>query len=105
MFEEHDSAAARPLWLVAEGDLDGWLATQDEAARAWLGALRFRGERHQVACLAGGDGAVRGAVLGLGPLASPADLETLHLAGAVERLPGGAWQIATPLPGLSLIHI
>jgi leucyl aminopeptidase len=98
MFEEHDSAAARPLWLVAEGDLDGWLATQDEATRAWLGALRFRGERHQVACLAAGDGAVRGAVLGLGPLASPADLESWHLAGAVERLPGGAWQIATQLP-------
>ena len=98
MFEEHDSAAARPLWLVAEGDLDGWLATQDEATRAWLGALRFRGERHQVACLAGGDGAVRAAVLGLGPLASAADLEPWHLAGAVERLPGGAWQIATPLP-------
>jgi len=98
MFEERDVAAARPLWLVAEGDLDGWLATQDEATRAWLGALRFRGERHQVACLAAGDGAVRGAVLGLGPLASPADLETWHLTGAVERLPGGAWQIATPLP-------
>jgi leucyl aminopeptidase len=98
MFEEHDSTAARPLWLVAEGDLDRWLATQDEAARAWLDALRFRGERHQVACLADGAGAVRGAVLGLGPLATTAELETWHLAGAVERLPGGAWQIATPLP-------
>ena len=98
MFEEHDSAAARPLWLVAEGDLDGFLATQDDATRAWLGALRFRGERHQVACLAAGDGSVRGAVLGLGPLASVAALESWHLAGAVERLPGGAWQIATPLP-------
>jgi leucyl aminopeptidase len=98
MFEERDSAAARPLWLVAEGDLDGWLATQDEATRAWLGALRFRAERHQAASLAAGDGTVRGAVLGLGPLASLDTLEPWHLAGAVERLPGGTWQIATPLP-------
>ena len=54
MFEDRDSAAARPLWLVAEGDLEAWLATQDEATRAWLAALRFRAERHQVTCLARG---------------------------------------------------
>jgi leucyl aminopeptidase len=98
MFEDRDAAAARPLWLVAEGDLDAWLAAQDEATRAWLAALRFRAERHQVACLADGQGNVRGAVLGLGRLASLAVLEPWHLAGAVDRLPGGAWRIETPLP-------
>jgi len=98
MFENQATAAARPLWLVAEGDLEAWLATQDEATRAWLGALRFRAERHQVACLAAADGSVSAAVLGLGPLGSLAALEPWHLAGAVDRLPGGAWQLATPLP-------
>jgi len=98
MFENQATAAARPLWLVAEGDLDAWLATQDEPTRAWLGALRFRAERHQVACLAAADGSVSAAVLGLGPLGSLAALEPWHLAGAVDRLPGGAWQLATPLP-------
>jgi predicted phosphodiesterase len=39
MFEERDVAAARPLWLVAEGDLDSWLATRAPAERAWLAAL------------------------------------------------------------------
>jgi hypothetical protein len=34
MFEDRDAAAARPLWLVAEGDLAAWLASQDEATRA-----------------------------------------------------------------------
>ncbi len=97
MFEDRDPAAARPLWLVAEGDLAQWLATQDETTRTWLEALRFKAERHQVASLASADGSVRGAVLGLGPLSSLEALEPWHLAGAVDRLPGGSWRIATPL--------
>ena len=97
MFEDRDTAAARPLWLVAEGDLDGWLAAQDEATRAWLKALRFRAERHQVTCLARPDGTPRGAVLGLGPLRSLDALEPWHVAAAVDRLPGGPWFIETAL--------
>ena len=93
MFEDREPAAARPLWLVAESDLDGWLAAQDEPTRAWLKALRFRGERHQVTCLAHADGTPRGAVLGLGPLRSLDALEPWHLAAAVDRLPGGSWRI------------
>jgi len=86
------------LWLVAEGDLASWLAQQDEAARAWLTALRFRAERHQVACIARPDGSVSGAVLGLGALDSIGALEPWHIAGAVDRLPGGPWRIETPMP-------
>jgi len=97
MFEDREPAAARPLWLVAESDLDGWLAAQDEPTRAWLKALRFRGERHQVTCLAHADGTPRGAVLGLGPLRSLDALEPWHLAAAVDRLPGGPWRLETRL--------
>jgi leucyl aminopeptidase len=97
MFEARDAAAARSLWLVAEGELEAWLARQDAAARAWLAALRFRAERHQVTCLAGPDGSVSGAVLGLGPLGSVEALEPWHVAAAVDRLPGGPWRIETPL--------
>jgi leucyl aminopeptidase len=98
MFENRDVAAARPLWLVAERDLEAWLATQDAATRGWLGAQRFRAERFQAAVLTDAGGALRGAVLGLGPLAAAGDLEPWHLAAAVDRLPGGAWRIETPLP-------
>jgi leucyl aminopeptidase len=97
MFEDRDAAAARPLWLVAEGDLAAWLASQDEATRAWLTALRFRAERHQVTCIARPDGSVSGAVLGLGALGSIGALEPWHIAGAVDRLPGGPWRIETRL--------
>ena len=98
MFEDRDTAAARPLWLVAERDLDSWLSRQDAASQAWLREIRFRAERHQVACLAAPDGRVRAAALGLGPLNSLEDVEPWHLAGAPDRLPGGAWRLETALP-------
>ena len=97
-FEDHETAAARPLWLLAERDLAPWLAAQDSATHAWLQATGFRAERSQVAVLAAPDGGVRGAVLGLGSLASIESLEPWHLAGAPDRLPAGAWRIETPLP-------
>jgi leucyl aminopeptidase len=97
MFEDRDVAAARPLWLVAEGELESWLGSRSAVERAWLASLNFRAERHQVACLADAAGAVGAAVLGLGPLGSLEDLESWHLAGAVDRLPGGPWRIETPL--------
>jgi leucyl aminopeptidase len=98
MFKDRDAAAARPLWLVPEKDLESWLATQDEATRTWLADLRFRGERHQVACIASADGGARAAVLGLGNVASLDELEPWHVAGAPDRLPAGAWAIANALP-------
>jgi leucyl aminopeptidase len=97
MFEEHDAAAARPLWLVTEGSLDSWLEVQDAATRQWLAAARFRAERHQVVAVPGPDGGPRMAVLGLGKLGSFDALESWHLAGAPDRLPPGPWRIATPL--------
>jgi leucyl aminopeptidase len=98
MFTDHDAADARPIWLVAEGELAGWLATQDAATRNWLAALRFRAERHQLAVLPGAHGAPRAAVLGLGALATTAELELWHVAGAPERLPPGTWRIGNALP-------
>ena len=98
MFEDRDVAAARPLWLVREADLDSWLAAQDGVTRAWLGDMRFRAERHQLACMASAQGGARAAVLGLGSLATLDDLEPWHVAGAPDRLPAGAWNIANALP-------
>jgi leucyl aminopeptidase len=98
MFTDHDASGARPLWLVTEGELASWHRAQDAVTQSWLTALRFRGERHQLVVIPGAEGAPRGAVLGLGALAAVADLDLWNLAGAPERLPAGAWRIATPLP-------
>ena len=98
MFTDHDASGAHPLWLVTEGGLASWHAAQEAVTQSWLTALRFRAEGHQLAVIPGAEGAPRGAVLGLGALAAVADLDLWNLAGAPERLPAGAWRIATPLP-------
>ncbi len=98
MFTDKEVSGAKPVWLVTEGEFPGWQASREPATRSWLAALRFRGERHQLAVLPDGEGTPRGAVLGLGPIATAPELDLWHLAGAAERLPAGAWQIATPLP-------
>jgi leucyl aminopeptidase len=98
MFEEHDTAAARPLWLVPENGLDAWLAAQVATTRNWISEMRFRAERNQLACVPAADGRAQLAVIGLGKLEQLESLEPWHLAGAPDRLPDGPWRVATALP-------
>jgi len=97
MFTDKTASDAQPLWLITEGELATWQAAQDAATRAWLAALRFRAERHQVVVIPDAAGKPRGAVLGLGGLAKAGGLDLWNLAGAPDRLPAGAWRIETPL--------
>ncbi len=98
MFEERDVTGARPLWLVAESDLTPWLASRTAPERAWVAAMNFRGERHQVLVFPDGSGNARGAALGVGSLGSLDRLELWHCAGVADRLPAGTWRIEQPLP-------
>jgi leucyl aminopeptidase len=85
------------LWLVTQRDRDAWLATRDDAARAWLSATGFTADKQQLALLPGLDGTVRAAALGLGSIESIEQLELWHVAGLPDRLPAGTrWRLAGP---------
>lgn len=89
----------RPIWLVTETGLEAWLAGQPATITNWIRANGFKGERHRLLVLPGGDGGATGAVFGLGRTAQPADVNLWHTAALPERLPDGRWYIDTPLDG------
>ena len=99
-----DPGDSRPLWLVPEGDLPRWLNEQPAETAAWVRANGFQGERHRVLTLPAADGGISGAVVGLGPLRSVADLKLWHAAGLPDRLPAVAYRLATPLPADAATH-
>jgi leucyl aminopeptidase len=89
---------AVPLWVVAEGAVDEWLATQPAPSAQWTHAAGFKGERHRFLLLPKADGSPAGAVLGLGKLAGPVDFSLWHTAGLADKLPAGTdFRCATAL--------
>lgn len=56
-----DPAESRPLWIVTEGELQSWLASQPAGVCAWVRAHGFQGERHRVLSLPSAEGAIGGA--------------------------------------------
>jgi len=99
-----DSAASLPLWLLTEAELPRWLADQSADVAAWVRANAFQAERHRVLALPGPGGGIAGAIAGLGPLASAADLKLWHAAGLADRLPAQTYHLAAPLPPAAATH-
>ena len=98
MLLSDDAADSRPLWVVTEGELQGWLAGQPAAVAAWVRTHGFKAERHRVLSLPSAEGGLGGAVVGLGALTSVQDLTLWHAAGLSDRLPAQAWHLGSPLP-------
>jgi leucyl aminopeptidase len=96
-----DDGSALPLWLVAEGEPDAWAPRLPAALRAraaaWALAQGYRGERGRVLALPAADGALEGAVLGLGRDGAAAAPGPDALRPAADRLPVGPWRLAEPL--------
>jgi len=92
------ASGALPLWLLPETGIEGWLGEQPSSTAQWVRANQFAGERHRVLVLPGPDGRAQGALVGLGNLADLGQLNLWHAAPLAERLPPGAWRVATPLP-------
>jgi leucyl aminopeptidase len=99
-----DPAESRPLWLLTEGELPGWLGSQPAAVVAWVRAHGFQAERHRVLSLPSPEGGIGGAVAGLGALPSARDLTLWQVAGLCDRLPAQSWHLATPLPPRAATH-
>jgi leucyl aminopeptidase len=90
-------SAGRPLWLLTEAGLAGWLAQQPAAVINWVHANNFQAERQRVLVHPGEAGQVAGALLGLGALRCVDDLNLWHAAGLTDRLPGEHYYLATQL--------
>ncbi len=99
-----DAGESRPLWLITESELPRWLTEQPPNVAAWVRAHGFQAERHRVVTLPSADGAIAGAVVGLGALRSPAELRLWHAAGLPDRLPPQAWHLASSLPPEAATH-
>jgi leucyl aminopeptidase len=86
------SNGSLPLWLLFEDEVETWRATQPEAVRQWLSEQSFKGERHRVVLLPGANGALHGALGGLGK--RQGELSLWHGAGFAERLPPRRFHLA-----------
>ena len=91
------ASGALPLWLATEAGLPALRERLDPASRQWLQNQNFLAERGRVLTLPGRDGALSGAVAGLGPLASADQVGVWDAAGWPDRLCGGAWALQVPL--------
>ncbi len=91
---------ALPVWLVRSGEVAGGGAGRLPAAHAqWLASIGFKGRRRQFALLPGADGALAGAVLGLGKAGDGGLYEPDEtLVGLLPGLlPAGNWKLVTGL--------
>jgi leucyl aminopeptidase len=91
------AADSRPLWLLTESDLPRWLSEQPAPVANWVRNHGFQAERHRVLAYPGVDGAIGGAVAGLGSLRSVGELKVWHAAGLSDRLPAQTYHVANEL--------
>nr|WP_062207403.1 leucyl aminopeptidase family protein [Aureimonas sp. AU12] len=94
--EAEAGAAGLPVHFAFEGEGHAWPAS----AQAWASANGFKAGAGSVLVLPGTDGALAGALLGLGKRATGQGgqgADTALLAGALaQQLPAGTWRLAAP---------
>ncbi len=88
------AAPSLPLWLVHSGDAGPALPPGLGAfAESWARAQGFAGKPWQICLLPAADGALAGALFGLGAADQPPGRERFPLARAAEALPAGNWRL------------
>ena len=86
----------QPLYLVDKAGFAGWRAAQAPAVQAWLAAQRFDGSAGTAQSWADAEGAIGGAVIGIGDALDPHSYAHAPLA-----LPGGDWQVVGDVDDLT----
>jgi leucyl aminopeptidase len=86
-----------PLWLVNDASLATLLPTLPLPQAAWARAQGYAAERHKLLPLPGVDGALAGALWGLGSVRDPGELSLWDAAPLPDRLPAGNYRVATQL--------
>src|SRR6187455_609385 len=95
LLNETESAGARPVWLVGEQGMAGWLEMQSPAVRAWIKTHGFQAEKQKLLLIptSAGD-SIAGVVLGLGPTPELSEPTIWTSAGLPDRLPAGRYRFA-----------
>ena len=83
-----DAGAVHPLHVVDKAGFAAWRDAQPPAVQAWLAAQRFDGSAGTAQSWADAEGAIAGAVLGIGDA-----LDAYSYAHAPLALPAGDWQV------------
>jgi leucyl aminopeptidase len=83
---------AIPLHVVEKDAVESWLASQSDAAQAWINAQAFTGALGQAVAVPGPDGLPMLAVVGYGT-AQSRKRGRFHLAAAAANLPKGAYAL------------
>ena len=87
-----DTAAATPLWLLYDDEIEAWRAAQTPLVARWLTEHDFKAERHRTLLVPTAAGAVQLAVAGLGK--RHGGLSLWHGAALAERLPARRFRLA-----------
>ena len=89
--------SATELWLATEADYPQLLATLPASAARWAQAHGYAAQRHRLQLLPASDGAIAGAIWGLGAAPNPDQLSPWDAAPLPERLPAGTYRLANAL--------
>jgi leucyl aminopeptidase len=95
------SSAALPLYLVDADHLDTWRAAQPGPVQTWLSASGFDATLGSLRLIAAPDGALTGAVFGLGTADARAR-GRFHIGAAATALPARIWHLAGDLATLDM---
>lgn len=97
-------AESRPIHIVAESELEGWLDAQAGPVRAWVRAVGFKAGLGEVVLLPDEGGAVSAAVVGYGTARARGRVR-FGVSKVATALPAGDWHFATDLTGAALEEV